>query len=87
MEGNDDDHCDMLRGQLKIEAADACPDFMIECCLPASHIAADIEYHVTSFSNMAEMSAELQNEIFAIFEVNIRDFYEKNWGWDKPMKW
>jgi hypothetical protein len=86
MDITDDDHA-QVKGDLRIQAADACGDYMSECGLPASHIIGDFEYEIVSYTMASAMSEDEQNQLFAIFEVNMRTFYEQNWGWDKKMKW
>ena len=87
-DSNDDEAARVsLKGELRIQAADACAEFISECNLPRRHTVGGMGYEVTSHAVHSSIPNELKNQIFDIFEVNMREYYEQNWGWDKEMKW
>jgi hypothetical protein len=55
--------------------------------LPSSHITGEVEYQIESYTHASSLSEAQKQQLFDIFEVNMRDYYEQNWGWDKKMKW
>lgn len=54
----------LLRGDRQIRAADASPDYLADCGLPASHSGVgDSELLMTSHTSVVTISAEKKKEI------------------------
>lgn len=78
---------DHLKEDLVMQTVNACEDYIHTCGLPTNHIIDDLTYDIVSYTNSSSMSEDEKNQLFVIFEVNMREFYESSWGWDKQMKW
>jgi len=86
MEVADKDHA-LLKGDQIMQTIDACEDYIHICGLPTEHIIDDLQYDIISYTESSSISEDEKNQLFAIFEINMRKFYEESWGWDKKMKW
>lgn len=82
-----DEGSTQVEEELLLVTANACEDYIAECGLPPTFSIDEVDYQLSSHTHASTIPEDDRNQLFDIFEVNMRDFYERIWGWDKKMKW
>ena len=68
----------------KLELANSCVDIMSKCKLSESSNLD--QFKIEIYHTINQLQTVDKSSITEIFENNMKDIYEKTWGWDWPSK-
>jgi Acetyltransferase (GNAT) family len=80
------ENLDDLDEELLIKLSNDCEDHVSVCQLDKTFNASNGKSFVVSCVHSNKLNEADRNEIYTILEDNMKDYYEKTWGWKEVQK-